>query len=229
MARGVLLCAQRGSCLRIAWKKQGKMASEGGESMKKGDLRLGGWLLMGSMAVTIVLVVLEGDWKQAIPLHLCSISALFALRLCFCCNRTALDFLWYIGMPAALLALIFPAPALSRWQTLLNVSYYTTHVMIICIPVLRIMAGMRVRGGRAPQMLMILICAALAAFFVNRMLGTDFMFLMSPPSGTPLEAVFQAGYPLYILTLMLLVLLAAAIMERLEYALTRYAFARAGK
>lgn len=39
---------------------------------------------------------------------------------------------------------------------------------------------------------------ALTAFFVNRALGTDFLFLSAPPIGTPLVWIGSAGYGAYI-------------------------------
>jgi len=54
---------------------------------------------------------------------------------------------------------------------------------------------------------------ALAAYGVNRMLGTDFLFLMAPPAGTPLEALFRLGYPAYLIALETLILLTALAME----------------
>lgn len=170
--------------------------------------RRGGWILapMGhvlavSLAATEGILLLEGRWQEALPLHLCSLSAMAALALAFAEREALLDFLWYLGMPGAALALIFPAPAVTRCQALLDASYVITHALILIIPLTAMLAGMRPRRGRAPEMMMLLQGIALLAYFVNRALGTDFLFLMAPPAGTPLVTAYAWGYPAYLLSL----------------------------
>ena len=50
-------------------------------------------------------------------------------------------------------------------------------------------------------MLLALHALALPAWGINRLLGTDFLFLMAPPAGTPLEVVFSWGRIPYLLVL----------------------------
>ena len=64
-----------------------------------------------------------GTNPEAIPLHLCSVSALAAAVLAFKPVQPIVDYLWLLGMPGAILALVFPAPAVSRWQTLFTACY----------------------------------------------------------------------------------------------------------
>ena len=108
-------------------------------------MRAMGRLLAASLLLTEGILVLEGRAREALPLHLCGVSALVALALAFGAGAWALDWLWYLGMPGALLALLFPAPAVSRYQALMNVSYVTTHALIIAIPAARMKSGRRVR------------------------------------------------------------------------------------
>lgn len=174
-----------------------------------------------SLCTTVALLILEGRPLDAIPLHLCSLSALAALFLPFGAHALLLDFLWYLGIPGALLALIFPAPALSRWQTLLNLSYTATHALIVILPCAAMVRGARPRRGRAPQMMILLQGLALLAFAVNRRLGTDFMFLMAPPAGTPLERVYAWGYFPYLLALEGIMLAVSVLMGALLAAAER--------
>lgn len=174
-----------------------------------------GMLLCASLGVTLALLVLEGRWREAIPLHLCSLSALAAVALAFSPRQALLDFLWYLGMPGAALALVFPAPAVSACQALLDASYVATHALILVIPSLCMARGMRPRRGRCAAMMGTLLCIAVIAGTVNRRLGTDFLFLAAPPAGTPLEAVFEAGYPVYLAFLFAMMLLLCRIMDAL--------------
>jgi len=170
-------------------------------------------MLACSVVVTELLLLIQGRWREAIPLHLCSISAVAAG--CFACYEKPflLDFLWYLGMPGAALALLFPAPASSICQPLFNASYFLTHALILLIPICRMAGGMRPRAERTPQMLLVLLGLSGIAALGNKALGTNFFFLSLPPAGTPLEALFHLGYPLYLLTLFALMLLCCAGMD----------------
>ena len=174
-----------------------------------------GALLVLSLAVTMGLMAAQGRAQEAIPLHLCGLSALAAVAVAFGARGMLLDFLWYIGLPGALLALIFPAPAISRWQLLLNLSYGLTHALIVLIPLAAMLRGGRPRRDGAPMTLIALQLAALAAFAVNRVLETDFMFLCAPPAGTPLETVYAWGYLPYLGSLEGLMLVCCLIMGML--------------
>lgn len=158
-------------------------------------------VMSASLLTTEAILLVEGRAQEALPLHLCSVSAIVALALSFGAGDWSLDFLWYLGMPGALLALVFPAPAVSRYQPLLNASYVTTHALIIVIPAWAIAKGRRVRRGRERAMLLALHALAAAAYAANLALGTDYLFLMAPPAGTPLCVPYAWGYPFYLLTL----------------------------
>lgn len=177
--------------------------------------RILGVILLVSLCTTLGLLIGEGRWREAIPLHLCSLSALAALILSVGPRTPLLDFLWYLGIPGALLALLFPAPAISRWQTLLNLSYFVTHALILLLPAWAIGMGERPRAGRTLPMMAALQIIALAAGAANHLLGTDFLFLSAPPAGTPLEAVFARGQGIYLLFLEAMMLALCSLMDAL--------------
>ena len=154
--------------------------------------RMGG-LILCSMACTTVMLAVQGRIREAIPLHLCSVSALAAAVLAFMPVQPIVDYLWLLGMPGAILALVFPAPAVSRWQTLFTACYMLTHALIVLIGLSAMAMGECPRAGKAPMALIFLQALALTAFFVNRALGTDFLFLSAPPIGTPLVWIGSAG------------------------------------
>ena len=154
--------------------------------------RMGGMILC-SMACTTVMLAVQGRIREAIPLHLCSVSALAAAVLAFMPVQPIVDYLWLLGMPGAILALMFPAPAVSRWQTLFTACYMLTHALIVLIGLSAMAMGECPRAGKAPMALIFLQALALTAFFVNRALGTDFLFLSAPPIGTPLVWIGSAG------------------------------------
>ena len=158
-------------------------------------------VLAASLLTTEGILLAQGRWREALPLHLCSVSALCALALPSTGGQGRLDFLGYLGMPGALLALVFPAPAVSRWQGLLDASYYTTHALILVMPLCCLAAGKRIRRGRTLPLFLMMQGFALGAYAVNLLLGTDYLFLMAPPAGTPLEIAYAYGRPVYLLAL----------------------------
>lgn len=174
-----------------------------------------------SLASTVLVLLLEGRGKEALPLHLCGLSALCAAALALRPRAFLLDVLWYLGMPGALLALLFPAPAVSRYQLVMNASYSVTHLLILLIPCMLIAAGMRPGRSKAAGMMLLLDAAALPIYVVNRFLHTDYLFLMAPPAGTPLEMLFHLGYPVYLIVLHMLMLTSSVGMEALAALLFR--------
>ena len=124
-----------------------------------------GVMILCSMAGTTLMLALQGRIREAVPLHLCSVSALAAAALAFSPAPFVVDFLWLLGMPGAVLALVFPAPAVSRWQTAFTACYVLTHALIVLIGLSALAMGERPRVGRAPQVLLALQALAVAAFF----------------------------------------------------------------
>ena len=182
-------------------------------------------VLACSMCVTALILVIHGRGWEVLPMHLCSLSALCALALALHPRGWMLDFLWYLGMPGAALALLFPAPAAGSLQFLINLSYAATHLLILLIPALMMLLGMRPQAARSGCALLILQGIALAAHGMNSVLDTNFLFLSAPPAGTPLEWFFQMGMPVYLMVLEALMAGAAAGMERLRI----HMFERGGK
>ena len=172
-----------------------------------------GVMILCSMAGTTLMLALQGRIQEAVPLHLCSVSALAAAMLAFVPVPGSVDFLWLLGMPGAVLALVFPAPAVSRWQTLFTACYVLTHALIVLIGLSALAMREWPRAGRVPQMLTALQALAVTAFFANRALGTDFLFLAAPPGGTPLDWIYRADYGLYIAFLQGMMALLALLME----------------
>jgi len=185
-----------------------------GEWMKKARFYMAAALCV-SLALTAAVLLLEGRWRDALPLHLCGLSALCAVGAALKPKAWLLDALWYLGMPGALLALVFPAPAVTRFSLAMNLSYAVTHLLILAIPAVLLLQGMRPGRGKAAAMMLFLNLAALPVCGVNRLLKTDYLFLLSPPAGTPLEAVFFLGEPVYIIVLETVMLLSCMGMEKL--------------
>lgn len=166
-------------------------------------------LLLGSMGVTSALVLLEGmDWVQTLlPLHLCSACAMVCVFFYAHPTGWMFEFLFFVGMPGAALALCFPAVAVSRWQDAMNACFFLTHALVVFAPVLHIAAGERPNPAHALRAYGVLVLYAAAVLAVNVLLGTNYLFLMAAPAGTPLMGLWQLGRGAYYAALALLALL----------------------
>lgn len=170
-------------------------------------------LLLCSMGVTSALVLLEGmNWVQTLlPLHLCSACAVMCVWFYVQPTGWMFEFLFFVGMPGAALALCFPAVAVSRWQSAMDACFFLTHALVVFAPVLHIAAGERPNPAHALRAYGVLALYAAGVLAVNVLLGTNYLFLMAAPAGTPLMGLWQLGRGAYWAALALLALLAVLV------------------
>ena len=156
-------------------------------------------LLAACMAVTVTLTILDRKdlLRTLLPLHLCSLSAFVTLYLLATGSRACFHFCWYLGMPGAALALIFPAVEPSTWPNLMGTAFMLTHALVAVTPLLLCAQG-RVPAPQAAGGVLLAGSAFFAfTFLVNKLIGANYMFLLKAPPGTPLawmEGLGRAGY-----------------------------------
>lgn len=146
-------------------------------------------LLAVCMAVTITLTVLDHKDlpRTLLPLHLCSLSAFVTLYLLATGSRACFHFCWYLGMPGAALALVFPAVEPSSWPNLMATAFMLTHALVTFAPLLLCAQGRLPAPRAAGGVLLVGNVFFAFTFFINKLIGANYMFLLKAPSGTPLE------------------------------------------
>ena len=152
-------------------------------------------LLIGSMSVTSTLVWLSGldVLRTILPLHLCSACTVLCLFFYLKPMRRLFQFLYYIGLPGAALALCFPAVAVSRYQAAMDACFFLTHALIVFAPLLRMVCGERPDPRSALPCWGVLVGFAALVYAANHLLGANYLFLMAAPPGTPLEWLWALG------------------------------------
>lgn len=154
------------------------------------------------------------DWYWGyLPLHLCSIN----IFVCLAYTLTKKDFfaeiLYCLCLPGAGIALLVPT-----WNDLpilngMHLHSASVHIMLVMYPVLVLANGFKPNYRRLPKILGLLAVVAVPIYFINRWLGTNFLFLARTDNNPVLEmlaAVFGKKY--FFLGLPVLLIVAWALM-----------------
>ena len=138
---------------------------------------------------------------QHLPLHLCGLTMFVSFYHALTQHDWAGQVLFCLGLPGALCALLFPdwnrCPPL-HYETLHG---FINHTLLVLYPVLQLAAG-RIRPDvrRIWKPVLFLLCTALPLYFLNKVWGTNFMFLNWASAGSPLEPLEDLlGNPGYLI------------------------------
>ena len=136
--------------------------------------------------------------RGSLPLHLCTLSvylcSIYALRP----GPLLGQFLYAFTMPGAAFALVFPDWADYPLRHFVSLSSFGLHILLVLCPLLFFACGDIRRDMRLlPGCIGLMLGMAVPVLAVNRLLGTNYMFLSRPPSGTPLELFAFLGRPGY--------------------------------
>lgn len=123
-----------------------------------------------------------------LPFHLCGISILLIGFDIIKQTKTVRQFLYYIGIAGAMLAIIFPNWTVLPCANFFHIHSFTIHALIVVYPLLLVTGGEVKPDIRTmPKCILLLIGLAIPIYFINLIFDTNFMFLMSPDKGNPLE------------------------------------------
>lgn len=162
-----------------------------------------GLTIWGAMLCQEAVLLLSGSlhWQTGLPLHLCSLAGVLTLPMLLTGSSVLWHFALCLGLPGAVLALIYPAIPQTAHPMLARASFCLLHAGLVIAPMLPFALGRRptLRGaGEAWLALMVLGAAAMA---VNGLLGSNYLFLRAPVPGTPLEWLARGGLGRYRLRL----------------------------
>lgn len=156
-----------------------------------------------------MIYLLQGAYRiEYLPLHLCAVTELFCFLYAFRQDSVSREFLYWLGLPGALSALLF---ADWLWFPLWNfqsIQSFFVHGAMSVFAILLLVSGESKPSLKGwPPTFAIATIFALPLFFLNKLWGTNFFFLNTPSPGSPL-VIFEkiAGNPGYIGLLLVLVL-----------------------
>lgn len=145
-------------------------------------------LLLLDEAVKVVGLGVQGLYgPQYLPFHLCSINIFVILWHSKRPNRALDNYLFTVGIPAAMIALLTPSWAVLPFWNFMNIHSFTVHILLATYPIMLTYSGeLNPQIKYLPKSLAVLAALACVAYGVNLIFDTNFMFLMYPIAGTPL-------------------------------------------
>ena len=149
---------------------------------------LGIYIFLQEMAKNLVLILLgEFGWGY-LPFHLCGINILLIVFDTIKQTKTVRSFLYYFAIPGAALALLFPNWTETPVWNFFHIHSFTIHFLLVLYPLLLVTTNQVSTDLKsALKGVALLVAMAIPVYGLNLLWGTNFMFLMEPDSGNPLE------------------------------------------
>ena len=149
---------------------------------------LGVYIFAQEMAKNLVLILLgEFSWGY-LPFHLCGINILLIAFDVIKQTKAVRNFLYYFAIPGAALALLFPNWTEMPVWNFFHIHSFTIHILLVLYPLLLVTTGqVSTKLTDAFKGVLLLVAMAIPVYGLNLLWDTNFMFLMQPDSGNPLE------------------------------------------
>ena len=134
-----------------------------------------------------------------LPLHLCALAVYIGVFHALTGGRLTGQFLCAFCMPGALCALLFPDWTYYPFIHFMTLSSFILHILLVDYTLMQIFGGeLRPDIRRAPACLGIMLLLAAPVYALNKLWGTNYMFLNWPSEGSPLEWFAFLGRPGYL-------------------------------
>ena len=136
-----------------------------------------------------IVVAIVGEFGVGyLPFHLCGINILLIAFDIFKPTKTVRAFLYFFCIPGAMLALLFPNWTEVPFLNFFHLHSFIVHGLLVMYPLLLITSGqLKLKFSDMPKSIGLLILLAIPIYFLNLLWDTNFMFLMEPDTGNPLE------------------------------------------
>ena len=149
---------------------------------------LGISIFLQEMAKNLVLILLDEFGWGYLPFHLCGINILMIAFDTIKQTKTVRSFLYYFAIPGAALALIFPNWTEMPVWNFFHIHSFTIHILLVLYPLLLVTTNqVPTELKSAFQGVALLVAMAIPVYGLNLLWDTNFMFLMKPDTGNPLE------------------------------------------
>ncbi len=151
-------------------------------------------VIVGDELFKMTMLTIGGRYLPTyLPLHLCSVNIILIAIHAWKPGETLDNFLYAVGIPGALAALLFPTWVELPLGNFMHIHSFTVHILLAAYPIMVLSGGdLRPDWKQIPRCLALLTILAVVAGFVNDLFDTNFMFLESAGKGNPLYLFKQA-------------------------------------
>lgn len=166
-------------------------------------------LLLAAEGSRQLVIAVTGQWQpEVMPLHLCSINIFVCLWYSVHPTRLAGNILYTLCLPGAVIALLSPTWLVLPAASFFHINSEVLHILLVLYPVLLLAGGFRPDIHMLPRVLLCLLGACVVIYPLNKILGTNFMFL-NDPYGNVITAACTAvfGEQFYLVGFALLLVL----------------------
>lgn len=191
------------------------------DRQKKALKALGIFIFTTEVVRDLILAALGQFTWEYLPFHLCGINILLIFFDAIKPTKIVRSFLYYFAIPGAALALIFPNWTVLPFWNLFHINSFTIHILLVLYPLLLVTGGLvSTELKDACKGVALLIAMAIPVYFLNLLWDTNFMFLMEPDSGNPLEFFQQAlgshlwGFPILLPVVILIMYLPMHLLKK---------------
>lgn len=168
-------------------------------------------LIVADELVKLTFLLISGLWtKNYLPLHLCTINIFLIVAYVIKPSRMLGNFLYLICIPAALAALLFPTWTELPPANIMHLHSFSVHILLALFPIMLTVGGdIRPRVREVWKCVLLLVGMAVPVYVINRLLDTNYMFLMEAEAGNPLLLFENAfgnhliGYPILLAAVIL--------------------------
>ena len=159
--------------------------------------------------------------SRYLPFHLCGINILLIAFDIFKQTKVVRSFLYYFAIPGAALALLFPNWTDMPVWNFFHLHSFTIHILLVLYPLLLVTSGqVETDLKSALKGVALLVAMAIPVYGLNLLWDTNFMFLMRPDKGNPLELFEKLlgshlwGFPILLPVVILVMYIPARIFKK---------------
>lgn len=181
-------------------------------------------LLIADEVFKVAMLLIGGRYLPGyLPLHLCSINIFLIAIHAWKPSKLLGGYLYTVGIPGAVAALLFPTWSSLPLANFMHLHSFTVHILLALYPITLAAAGeLKPEVKRIPQYLLLLVAMAVPIYFINLLLDTNFMFLMSADPGNPLYLFQQLwgnhlyGFPVLIIAVLAVMYIPLVIFRKVK-------------
>ncbi len=151
-------------------------------------LAVGGIILFLEISKNFYHIIMGEFSYGYLPFHLCGINILLIAFDMIKPTKIVRNFLYYFSIAGATLALVFPNWTQLPFWNFSCLHSFSIHGFLVMYPILLIAGGELTPDVKTmPKCIGLLVLMAIPIYFMNMAWDTNFMFLMHPDKGNPLE------------------------------------------